>query len=162
MADTADQTARIDERRTLLKAIRRLARALDIQSRRIDREAGLTLPQYIVLSAVRDIGDGTSREIARDSELSPATVVGILDKLEAKGLILRARSTVDRRSVHSRLTEAGTATLARVPFSLGSGFDAAFAALPEAARFRMIAALQDLAALAAPDEAALGETHEQP
>ena len=52
------------ESRQLLKAIRRLARAVDIQSRRIDRELGLTLPQYIVLAAVGDLGNGTSREIA--------------------------------------------------------------------------------------------------
>ncbi len=146
------------ERRALLKAIRRLARAVDIQSRRIDRELGLTLPQYIVLSAVRDLGNGTSREIAAASDASPATVVGILDKLEAKGLVERARSTTDRRSVHTRLTAAGEATLARIPFPLGPGFESAFAALPTETRARTIAALNDLAALAAPEEAGLEDS----
>jgi DNA-binding MarR family transcriptional regulator len=148
------------ERRALLKAIRRLARAIDIQSRRIDRELGLTLPQYIVLSAVRDLGNGTSREIATASDASPATVVGILDKLEGKELIERARSTTDRRSVHTRLTAAGEATLGRIPFPLGPAFESAFAALPVETRARTIAALNDLAALAALDEATLEESHE--
>jgi DNA-binding MarR family transcriptional regulator len=150
MADTS-------ERRALLKAIRRLARAVDIQSRRIDRELGLTLPQYIVLSAVSDLGNGTSREIAAASDASPATVVGILDKLEAKGLVERARSTTDRRSVHTRLTETGAATLARIPFPLGPNFEAAFAALGAETRARTIAALNDLAAIAAPEDGALEE-----
>jgi DNA-binding MarR family transcriptional regulator len=139
------------ERRALLRALRRVGRALDILSRRIDRTAGLTLPQYIVLSAVRDLGDGTSRAIADEAELSPATVVGILDKLEAKGLVARARSLSDRRSVHSRLTAEGAAMLARVTFPLGSDFDARFTALPPESRARMVAALDDLAALAGPE-----------
>jgi DNA-binding MarR family transcriptional regulator len=145
------------ERRDLLKAIRRLARAIDIQSRRIDRELGLTLPQYIVLAAVRDLGNGTSREIAGASDLSPATVVGILDKLEMKGLVRRERSTIDRRSVHTTLTEAGAGTLRRIPFPLGLDFERSFAALPAEVRARTIEALNEVARLAAPEEAALEE-----
>lgn len=146
------------ESRQILKAIRRLARALDIQSRRIDRELGLTLPQYIVLAAVGDLGNGTSREIAAAADLSPATVTGILDKLEAKGLIERSRSRIDRRSVHTRLTEAGSGTLARLPVPLGAEFDVAFAALPAERRAQMIEALNLLADLAAPPiEDALAE-----
>jgi DNA-binding MarR family transcriptional regulator len=146
------------ESRQLLKAIRRLARAVDIQSRRIDRELGLTLPQYIVLAAVGDLRNGTSREIAAAADLSPATVTGILDKLEAKGLIERSRSRIDRRSVHTRLTDAGSGTLARLPFPLGADFELAFAALPAERRAQMIAALNLLADLAAPPiEDALAE-----
>lgn len=145
------------ERRALLKAIRRLARAIDIQSRQFDRELGLTLPQYIVLTAVNDLRNGTSREIAAAADASPATVVGILDKLEAKGLVVRTRSVTDRRSVHTRLTEKGAATLARSPFPLGPGFESAFAALTAEARSQTIAALNELATLAAPEAAALDE-----
>ncbi len=148
------------ERRALLKAIRRLSRAIDIQSRRIDRELGLTLPQYIVLTAVHDLRNGTSREIAAAADASPATVVGILDKLETKGLVVRARSTTDRRSVHTRLTEKGAITLARTPFPLGPDFEIAFAALSADARSRTIGALNELAALAAPAGAVLDDEGE--
>jgi DNA-binding MarR family transcriptional regulator len=143
------------ERRALLMAIRRLARVLDLQSRRIDRELGLTLPQYVVLSAVRDLRNGTGREIAAAADVTPATIVGILDKLESKGLIERTRSTTDRRSVHTRLTAAGAGTLARIPFPLGSAFEAAFSALEPETRARTIRALNDLAELAAAEGAAL-------
>lgn len=148
------------ERRALLKAIRRLARAIDIQSRQFDRELGLTLPQYIVLTAVHDLQNGTNREIAAAADASPATVVGILDKLEAKGLIMRARSTSDRRSVHIRLTEKGAETLALTPFPLGPGFETAFAALSADARSRTIATLNELAELAAPNVVAFDEEGE--
>ena len=38
--------------------------------------------------------------------MSPPTVVAVLDKLEAKGMAVRYRSTIDRRVVHRYLTEA--------------------------------------------------------
>lgn len=142
------------ETRALLKAIRRLARALDIQSRRIDREAGLTLPQLIVLGCVRDMGEVSSRAISAEADLSPPTVVGVLDKLEAKGLIERYRSTRDRRVVHGRVTALGLAALERAADPLGPRFAAAFGALPAAERAAMRAALDRLAAMAAPEEAA--------
>src|SRR5690554_4985244 len=91
----------------LFRSIRRIARAIEIQSRLIDREVGLTLPQLVVLLCVHRLGEVTSRAISREAELSPATVVGILDNLELKGLITRYRSGIDRRIVHTRLTEKG-------------------------------------------------------
>lgn len=144
-----------------LRALRRLARMLDLQSGRINRESGLTLPQLIVLACIRDMArpDGlkaTGRAIALAADLSPPTVVGILDKLEAKGLILRQRSAEDRRSVHARLTPRGAEVLAAAPAPLGDAFAAGLAALPAADRARMLADLERLAALAdvPPDRAA--------
>jgi DNA-binding MarR family transcriptional regulator len=39
--------------------------------------------------------------------LHPATMVGLLDRLEAKGLVQRTRSDKDRRVVHVSITEQG-------------------------------------------------------
>ena len=105
-----------------LRAIRRLARALDVHSSRINRESGLTLPQLVVLTCARDLGEVTSRAIAVAADLSAPTVNGILDKLEAKGLIQRYRSASDRRVVHARLTDRGAALLANAPPPMGDAF----------------------------------------
>ena len=118
-----------DELQRLLKALRRISQALDIQSRRIHRAVGLTLPQLIVLRCVRDLGEVTSRAISREADLTPATVVGVLDKLEAKGLIERYRSTRDRRVVHTRLTMSGESALASAASPLGDAFETEFASL---------------------------------
>jgi len=90
-----------DDLRQLVQSTRRISRALDIESRRIDREIGLTLPQLIVLQCLQDLGDANSHSISRAAGMSPPSVVGILDKLEAKGVIHRYRSTIDRRAVHT-------------------------------------------------------------
>lgn len=137
--------------RALLKAIRKISRAVDLQSRRIDRVVGLTLPQLVVLGCVRDLGEVTSRAISEEADLSPPTVVGILDKLEAKGLVERYRSRIDRRIVHTRLTDKGVATLAAAPSPLGHAFEQAFLKLPDDTRENTLGALRRVGALALVD-----------
>jgi DNA-binding MarR family transcriptional regulator len=133
--------------RTLLKAARSVARAFDIQSRRIDREIGLTIPQFVVLACIGDLGEVTSRAISIEAGLSPPTVVGILDKLAAKGLIERYRSVKDRRIVHARVTRAGALALDSAPRMLGERFRERLAALPAEKRDSFMQALTDLASL---------------
>jgi DNA-binding MarR family transcriptional regulator len=144
--------------RFLLKAIRRLARATEIRSRHIDRTLGLTLPQLVVLGCVRDLGEGTGRAIAGEADLSPATVVGILDKLEAKGLVVRQRSTDDRRIVRTRLTVSGEALLAEAPAPLGDAFERAYAHLAPGDRKSILEAFRQVADLVAEDALRPGET----
>lgn len=145
-----------DEEQALLKSLRRIARALELHSRRVNTEIGLTLPQLVVLSAARALGETTTRAVSDAADISPATVVEILDKLEAKGLIERYRSRADRRVVHTRLTDPGRATLDRAPPLLGPRFASALAALPQARREGLMSGLALLADLAdpAPDVAA--------
>ncbi len=137
-----------DDLRQLVQSTRRISRALDIESRRIDREIGLTLPQLIVLQCLQDLGDANSRSISRAAGMSPPSVVGILDKLEAKGVIHRYRSTIDRRAVHTALTEKGAGLLAGAPQPLGENFAQRFRALPAARRCAILEALMQVADLA--------------
>ena len=141
---------RPDEENTiLLKQIRRLARALDLQSRQIDRAMGLTLPQFVVLDALGEMGEVTGRALSARADISPPTMVGILDKLEAKGLIERYRSARDRRIVHARLTPRGEAALRQAPDPLGERLSRGFRALPADQRTRILDGLSQLGALAA-------------
>jgi DNA-binding MarR family transcriptional regulator len=49
----------------------------------------------------------TQREISERLGLTPPTTVSAMDNLESKGLILRNRSTTDRRQIHIFLTKRG-------------------------------------------------------
>lgn len=130
----------------LQHSLRRIAHATEVHSRRIDREFGLTLPQVSVLSCVQSLGAGAhSRAIAAAAHLSPPTVVGILDKLEAKGMIRRERSALDRRVVHTTLTDAGARALRAVPVPSGRQFQDAFMALDEAVRAGILSAFAQVA-----------------
>lgn len=135
---------------SLVRSARRLAQAIDLRSREISRVTGLTLPQHLVLQSVGTLGEVSTHAISTDVSMSPPTVVAVLDKLEAKGLIVRYRSTVDRRVVHARLTESGAAALDQAPDLLGDGFMAGFSRLSLARRRAMAAALDELAGLLRP------------
>lgn len=110
----------------VFKAIRRIVRAIDLRSREVSRKTGLTIPQIVVLQGIRDLGEVTTKALSENADLSSATVVTILDKVEEKGLIERYRSKSDRRIVHAKLTEAGVAMVSNLPGLLHEEFENKF------------------------------------
>lgn len=148
--ETATGGAAAADAAALLKPIRRIAHALDIRSRAVERATGLTIPQLILLQAVRDLGEVTTSALSGHAALTPATVVAILDKLETRGLVERYRSRADRRIVHARLTPAGSQKLDAAPPLLDAEFLARFAALPQEERRNISGALQRIAAMMMP------------
>ena len=63
--------------------------------------------QYQLLFALADRDELSSGELAAASDLSPASVTGMLDSLVELGLVTRMRSSSDRRVVTCSLTAAG-------------------------------------------------------
>lgn len=69
------------------------------------------LPLYKLVMNEGHTVAGLSRELALD----PGTMTRALDRLEAKGLVRRERSTQDRRVVHLVLTDDGRQVARQVP-----------------------------------------------
>jgi DNA-binding MarR family transcriptional regulator len=155
-----DFPAESDPTASFVRSIRRIAQAVDVRSREIARTTGLTLPQLLVLQSIRSLGEVSTRQISRDAAMSPPTVVDVLDRLEARGLVQRYRSTVDRRVVHARLTPAGSDALRDSPGLLRPGSLARLSALPpehsEALARAMTLLAELMASDAAPDEGGSG------
>ncbi|MCV0395948.1 MAG: MarR family winged helix-turn-helix transcriptional regulator [Rhizobiaceae bacterium] len=137
--------------RTIEKAIRRIARASDVQSRALSRAAGLTAAQLVALKGVRALGEVTTNTLSAYADISAATLITILDNLEERGAIERYRSSTDRRIVHTRLTGRGEAMLDDAPEPLGTAFVERLAALPEQDRRRIVDSLSELARLMSPE-----------
>ncbi|WP_420479626.1 MarR family winged helix-turn-helix transcriptional regulator [Brevundimonas sp. FT23028] len=135
---------------TLVRSVRRIAQAVDVRSREIARLTGLTLPQLLVLQSIRAQGEVSSSAISRDVSMSPPTVVAVLDRLEARGMIVRYRSTTDRRVVHARLTEAGEDALKTSPGLLRADALTRWAELPLERRAALAEAMDLLSTLMAP------------
>jgi len=91
--------------------------------REVDRrmvEHDLTDAQWKPLWMLK-LGRATNAiELAREMDIDAGAVTRMVDRLEAKGLLERARSEADRRVVHLRLTAAGEAVAKKVPFVLAS------------------------------------------
>ena len=81
------------------------------ESRRVTKEvarsAELTGPQLTVLKVLEGLGDLSLSELSERIRAQNSTVTGIIDRMEREGLVVRARSTEDRRVVNIQLTEKG-------------------------------------------------------
>jgi DNA-binding MarR family transcriptional regulator len=106
----------------ILVALRRIVRAVDLHSRQLVDQTGLTGPQLVLLRAAAKLHKPTAGELAREIHLSQATVTGILDRLEKRGLIERVRSGHDRRSIIVLITPQGEAQLKAAPSGLQAQF----------------------------------------
>ena len=95
--------------------LRRIFQAVHEYSRSAEKETALTGPQLWALKLLANAAPMRVSELARQMYLHPATVVGILDRLETKGLVTRSRCKEDRRAVELDLTGAGKEMVAGAP-----------------------------------------------
>ena len=79
---------------------------------------GLTHVQWGPLFMLRSSRASTVAELARELQTDAGAMTRLLDRLEAKGLCRRVRSTDDRRVVRIELTPEGDVAAARVPVVL--------------------------------------------
>jgi DNA-binding MarR family transcriptional regulator len=129
----------------VLISLRRIIRAIDMRSRHLMQQAGLTGPQLLVLQALVRHEQMSAGDLAREVNLSQGTVTSILDRLEKRGLILRMRSETDRRKVYVSLTSEGEAQLAAAPTLLQERFIDRFQQLKDWEQTQILASLQRLA-----------------
>lgn len=115
-----------DSFKSLMAALRRL------RGRETHRPGELSFAQYSLLfelSGSRNML--SSREIAKEAALSPATVTQMLEALEAHGLVKRHRDEHDRRVVLNELTSRGSKVLAARHARMEPRFQAALAEFSE-------------------------------
>ncbi|XOV77639.1 MAG: MarR family winged helix-turn-helix transcriptional regulator [Aestuariibacter sp.] len=136
----------------LLVALRRVIRAIDLRSKQLSKEVGLTGPQLLVLQNIGKTPGIMVRQIAENINLSPATVTSILDRLEARELAQRVRSTEDKRRVGVFLTEDGEKALTSAPLPLQEHFINRFSKLQEWEQSQMVATMQRIASMMDADE----------
>lgn len=76
---------------------------------------GLTHAQWVPLLKLHLGEAGTVAELARECDGDAGAMTRMLDRLEAKGLIKRVRSTADRRVVNLELTDDGVQAAKQIP-----------------------------------------------
>lgn len=95
--------------------LRRVVQVTHEYSKRSERVAGLTSPQLWAMKVLDDTGPLRLSDLARQMYLHPSTLVGIVDRLEARGYVTRTRSKTDRREIAVALTEDGRETAEKTP-----------------------------------------------
>jgi len=126
----------------ILVALRRIIRATDLHAKQVARATGLTPSQLLVLQTIRELGEVAISRVAKEINVSQATVTTILDRLEKRGLVYRQRDDDDKRVVHALLTDAGARVLTQAPPALQQRLSTAFDGLAPWERHWVVAALQ--------------------
>lgn len=93
---------------TLLSVVRAY-QSFDAMSDANIRRLGLTSPQFDIIATLGNTPGMTCREIGERTLITKGTLTGVLDRLEAKGMLTRVVSNEDRRSFTVKLTRKGQA-----------------------------------------------------
>ncbi|MED5548260.1 MAG: MarR family transcriptional regulator [Pseudomonadota bacterium] len=96
---------------------RRLFLLLEIAARRMNRDAdarlkktaGVTTAQTAVLFLLARKGERRMGDIGETLSLNPPAVTGLVNRMEALGLVVKTASRTDKRSAVVSLTEKGRA-----------------------------------------------------
>jgi MarR family transcriptional regulator, organic hydroperoxide resistance regulator len=109
--------------------LRRIFQIFNEKSKKVESETGVTGPQLWTIKVINENTSIKVSDLAGRLYLHPATVVGIIDRLEKRKLVQRRRCEDDRRVVWIELTSRGK-TLAK--------------SAPEVAQGLLVAGLEEL------------------
>ena len=110
-------------------------------------EHHLSAPQVHTLLALGHDGPLPMGDLARRAGVTEKTATGLVDRLERDGLVQRVRDGADRRVVHVRPTEAGSALAGRLDAAILQTLERLLARLDAAERrdlFRLVTKLTGL------------------
>lgn len=133
---SAAEEAALGLYRTSARVQRRISETIE--------SSGITLQQYNVLRILRGARPAripTLEVAARMIEQTPG-VTRLLDRLEARGLIVRERCTVDRRRVFCTISDSGLALVEALDGPVLATIDAVLGHLP-ADRLQQLTTLLD-------------------
>lgn len=88
----------------------------------------ITAAQYVVLSTLHSGRANIAAQICKELSYSPGAMTRMLNRLEQKGMIQKAASVANRRTVQLELSEAGQRLFPRLLEASGTVIDQYFGA----------------------------------
>lgn len=122
---------------------------------------GLRPRHLVALTVLRDHGSPTQQALASALRTDRTNLIGLLNELESAGLILRRRSSEDRRRHIVELTDEGSERLAQAEAALAAAEDEVLGALDAAQRETLYLLLQQATTSQVIDCTAAAEIREQ-
>ena len=112
--------------------IRKIVRSINLESKRILKEFGISIPQLLCLGFLRNQQNymSTHKELTEFLHLNSSTVTGIINRLEKKGYIARLPKQGDKRVTYLALTSSGATMLDKTPDLLHEKLSRGLAKLP--------------------------------
>ena len=101
----------------ILIQIRQIVRSVNLESKRIEKEYGISIPQLLCLNFLneQESFQASHKEIKIFLKLNASTVTGLISRLESKGLVARLAKRNDKRVGLIALTTKGFELLEQSP-----------------------------------------------
>jgi DNA-binding MarR family transcriptional regulator len=101
----------------ILIKIRKIVRSINLESKKIQKEYGVSIPQILCLNFLYQSPNyqSTQGNIKTFLNLNSSTVSGIIYRLEKKGYLARLPKSGDKRVVNIALTSSGDKLLSTLP-----------------------------------------------
>lgn len=102
---------------SILINIRKILRSVNLESKRIQKEYGISIPQLLTLNYLKTCDDfkATHGNISKYLNLNSSTVTGIISRLDKKGYVAKLPHLKDKRITYVALTTNGANLLKRTP-----------------------------------------------
>ncbi len=114
-AAAAHEPTDAEARLKILKKLRIIIRTAAQHSSWIDKQCGVNGAQLWAMQELQEAGELRVGELTAKLAVHQTTMSNLVDDLEKRGYVSKARSASDQRVVTVMLTEQGTATLLKAP-----------------------------------------------
>lgn len=139
--------------------IRKLMQSGAYYTKELNKKYNVSAPQIACLLALLESGPMALSQVAKKIMVNSSTLTGIIDRLELKGLVVRTRTSLDRRVITIELTEEGRKLARNAPPPIQMKIVEGLKQLSEEEREQIIQALEKLAGMI--DSQELGPAPEQ-
>ncbi len=119
--DDNDIKTRLFSKEVLI-SLRKIIQAIDLHSKDLSKNYGLTGPQLIILQEIAAKSQISVTELGRAISLSQGTVTGIISRLEKKELVYKRKSEKDKRRTELYVTDKSIQILENAPPPLQETF----------------------------------------
>ena len=116
----------------ILIKLRKIVRSVNLESKRVEKEQGVSIPQLLCLQFLAEQEDyrTNAAKLKTFLNLNASTVSGILKRLEKKGLVAKLPKASDRRVTLISLTASGMQLIKSAPITFQEKLSEKLQALP--------------------------------
>jgi len=116
----------------ILIKLRKIVRSVNLESKRVEKEQGVSIPQLLCLQFLAEQEDYKTNAVKLKAflNLNASTISGILRRLEKKGLVTKLPKALDKRVTLISLTASGMKLLQSAPITFQQKLSEKLQALP--------------------------------
>lgn len=130
----------------VLVKIRKIVRSINLESKKIQKEYGVSIPQILCLNYLENSSNfqASHKDITKFLNLNSSTATGIIYRLEKKGYLARLPKGKDKRLTYIALTSKGKDLLDSIPPLLHDKISTKLENLPEEKRSKITQSLDTI------------------